>query len=325
MIAIPRWTLIVVLAFTLASTLCAQPPGNRPATNSPSGNDATQRASSQPGRASSESGGGRSPNATTGRDDLTVERGSIPQMFSQDRGQNNSANGRGKNQQSTGRGNQTSGGQKAFIQNALRFDSNADRKLAANELANLFHVLASSQQLPTSITQPRQTTTSTTSTTTSVQADANFIQRDSVRQALVLFLQLALQFDANGDGLLSQPELYNLATSLLANDMGLLNAAARQSGQQSRTTTTTTQSSIQSTGRSANQNIRLGTTVFPPRTGQRTGKAHPKNSSGDDSRPSGRPDRNKNPNTETSNGPPAADSEQNAQQAARSDATTLLA
>ncbi len=130
-----------------------------------------------------------------------------------------------------------------FSNNALRFDTNSDGQLAANELTNLFLVLASSLQLQQTnyynnlyqrqnnqASAPSTTTTSVTHSTSGygqpfANVNQRFAQRQDMRQAAFLFLQMAMQFDSNGDGLLSQAELLQLAGALIANDMNLLIAA----------------------------------------------------------------------------------------------------
>lgn len=302
------WTLMIVLA--TASTLPAQPPASRSTDNN-------QRLSVQQTGETSGQSGSRETNAQTGRG-LEVERGSIPRLFSQERSRSNSTGQNGQNQRSSGRRSRTAGSQTEFIRNALRFDTNSDKQLAANELANLFHVLASSQQASTSVTQPQRTSTtststqSTTTTNSNVQADANFIQRDSVRQALILFLQLALQFDANGDGLLSQPELFNLASGLLANDLSLLNAATQSAGQRS-TTTSTSRNSVQTTTTTANQNIRPGQTSRVPQSEKQRSSTRNRKIRGEGSQTSNRPDRDPRPDTESNNRPRPSGDRQNAQ------------
>ena len=161
----------------------------------------------------------------------------------------------------------------AFSDNALKFDANGDGQLAANELTNLFLVLAStlkqdqddfynrmngrgrpqngrnSSSVTVRTTTNQITTNSTTSNLLSPGVSPRFAQRQDMRQAVFVFLTLAMQFDANGDGLLSQVELLQLAAALIANDMNFLNATTgrsvaqsgnRQSQQQSTSVTTTT-------------------------------------------------------------------------------------
>jgi len=183
-----------------------------------------------------------------------------------------------------------------FSNNALRFDTNSDGQLAANELTNLFLVLASSLQLQQTnyynnlyqrqnnqASAPSTTTTSVTHSTSGygqpfANVNQRFAQRQDMRQAAFLFLQMAMQFDSNGDGLLSQAELLQLAGALIANDMNLLNAAggisglqigSRQSPQQSLPVTTTTRQTTRMTANSPARfgqqynNIRIGTVTQP--------------------------------------------------------------
>lgn len=270
-----RWSLPLVLCSM--STLSAQGPDRQPGSdgdNQPSQpSQAPQQSPNNSGLQNSDaSSGPRNQNAARrNQAPLDVESGAIPELFSRDQDR---LQGRGQSGQQSNRGNRRrsdgdrTGSSREFIQNALKFDANSDQQLAANELANLFHVLASSQrnqrhndghppqqghqggqnlQPARPVTQTTRTTTSSSTGTGTSQADANFIQRQSVREALLLFLQLSLQFDTNGDGLLSQAELRGLATALLNNDMGLLNAATQSGGrratQQNRTQTTTTTTS----------------------------------------------------------------------------------
>ena len=160
-----------------------------------------------------------------------------------------------------------------FSNNALQFDANGDGQLAANELTNLFLVLASTlkqdqddfynnmngsgrpqngqnnSSVTVRTTTNQVTTNSTTSNLLSPGVSPRFAQRQDMRQAVFVFLTLAMQFDANGDGLLSQVELLQLAAALIANDMNFLNATTgrsvaqsgnRQSQQQTTSVTTTT-------------------------------------------------------------------------------------
>lgn len=265
--AILTWTFAIVLCSTspVWGQRQTEPSDNPQPPNSPSPQRSGENSSSQ------NSNVPRSQAGTRANGGLDVERGQIPELFSREQQQRG---GGQRSQQNRGQRNQSgqnnrSGSQREFIQNALKFDANEDRQLAANELANLFHVLASGQyrqqngdgkvsgrppqvgipvQQPATVSQTSQTTTvNTTGSTNSGTADSAFIQRQSVRQALLLFLQLALQFDTNGDGLLSQPELLGLANALLNNEMGLLNAATQSGGQSvsNRTSTTTSATTTQ--------------------------------------------------------------------------------
>ncbi|MEZ6124763.1 MAG: hypothetical protein R3C49_16565 [Planctomycetaceae bacterium] len=129
----------------------------------------------------------------------------------------------------------------------MKFDLNADRQLAPNELRNLFVVLVSQQQQ-----QQQQFNTirsqagsgaarnlSVGSATNSPGGNSGTsgsvpIQGLAVQQAIPIFLRLALQFDANHDGQLNSAELTQLATALLQNNLSMLGAA--QSGGQSGST-----------------------------------------------------------------------------------------
>ena len=299
MTAVHRWTLTILLFST--TTLWAQQSTNGPADppsnadQSPSGRTPAQPPgpSTRPSRGSDAIPGNRG--------NLDVEQGSIPKLFSQDKNNGNQAVQQGPGQPKGGK-KQTAGGQRQFIQNALRFDANADRQLAANELANLFHVLASSQQRTivgtsvqsSQISGGQQPFQNVTGNNISNQADAvAFIQRDSVRQALFLFLQLTLQFDANGDGLLSQPELFNLARALLQNNMGLLNAATQSTGGQRQTTSTNANRANTTTNGTVRNNTLIQTNGQPQSRQRRDNNVNSgdRNGRGDGGRPrgSGRP------------------------------------
>ncbi|MFY9257053.1 MAG: hypothetical protein WAO83_26610 [Fuerstiella sp.] len=297
---------VVILSCVLDSGI-AQPPQQQPQ-SSPSTDSSQQGRSPQVGAATGSTiGNQRSMQSESsqqaGRQSSRTQQqsngrsGNQGQGFVGNRGGGNGSGSQGSNR--TGSGNQRPGNQdprREFSQNALRFDSNEDGYLAANELTNLFLTLASTMQQdhadfynnlnnrrPQAITgtiidNRRGTTTTTTTTTRSNQVvgsnsgsgslfnsvSARLAQRRDMRQAVFVFLQLAMQFDANGDGLLSQSELLQLDSALVANDLSLVAAASSVSGQaagiqsaqqQSSSVTTTTR---QTTRMRANDPNRFG-------------------------------------------------------------------
>ena len=139
-----------------------------------------------------------------------------------------------------------------FTVNALRFDFNGDRQLAANELQNMFVFLASqqnqaigpyvnggyrrqlSQRLFGNGGQGRTVQTTTTTMTAPV------VQGLAIQRAAQVFLQLILQFDLNNDGMLSQTELMRFAQALLQNDLSLVNASNVARNRVATTASTTT-------------------------------------------------------------------------------------
>ena len=285
---ISRFTTVAALLVSTA-TLWAQPSARGPGNADNNGGTSVttpQRPSppsSQPARDMGASTGTRTaPNPNGG---LNTETGSIPELFSRNRNQS------GQTGQSRQQGrNGGSDAQREFVANAFKFDSNDDRQLAANELSSLFLVLASSLQqerfgddygfngnpgghpqkrnfnrrpvpqnrfnfLPRRTSARNSTVRSSASNGTRVvPAQQTFIQRQSVREALLIFLQLALQFDTNGDGLLSQTELLALAASLLQNDFSLVQAVVQPT--YGRTVST-------NVNRQGRQNTTIGTRVIP--------------------------------------------------------------
>lgn len=175
-----------------------------------------------------------------------VHRGVLPQLFSRNYGQPNAATsarpagrvpGRQQSQQrSSRRPPNTTGGSssstpgsasevRAFVDNAFKFDTNGDRKLAAHELSSLFLVL-------TSTLNAEGTTSSSTSPSRSpLAADEDLIRRQRVREAETVFLQMALSFDSNTDGALSSGEVSSLASCVQQNNFSLTDAALQNEQQ----------------------------------------------------------------------------------------------
>ena len=168
----------------------------------------------------------------------------------------------------SGRGQQQTGGvqirrsnreeqnaTREFTVNALRFDFNGDRQLAANELQNMFVFLATQQNQAIGPyvnggyrRQLRQRLLGNTGygrvggfqTTTTTTTIGPAVQGVAIQRAVQVFLQLILQFDLNNDGMLSQAELMRFAQTLLQNDMSLVNASNQARNRVGMTTTTTT-------------------------------------------------------------------------------------
>ena len=139
----------------------------------------------------------------------------------------------------SGRGQQQTGGvqirrsnreeqnaTREFTVNALRFDFNGDRQLAANELQNMFVFLATQQNQAIGPyvnggyrRQLRQRLLGNTGygrvgdfqTTTTTTTIGPAVQGVAIQRAVQVFLQLILQFDLNNDGMLSQAELMRFA------------------------------------------------------------------------------------------------------------------
>ena len=120
----------------------------------------------------------------------------------------------------------------------MLFDFNNDQQLAAHELRNLFVLLVSQSQQQTAYrnTTPLSQRISNPYYTGSSANNGYLIntgtrgsgipQGQAIRQAILIFLRLVMQFDANGDGLLSQAELNLFADALLNNNLSLVGAAA---------------------------------------------------------------------------------------------------
>lgn len=132
---------------------------------------------------------------------------------------------------------QTIDPRRQFTENAMLFDFNNDQQLAAHELRNLFVLLVSQSQQQTAYrnTTPLSQRISNPSYKGS-SANAGYLintgtrgsgipQGQAIRQAILIFLRLVMQFDANGDGLLSQAELNLFADALLNNNLSLVGAA----------------------------------------------------------------------------------------------------
>ncbi|MEZ6129029.1 MAG: hypothetical protein R3C59_10120 [Planctomycetaceae bacterium] len=241
--ALPLWMCVVVIPETWA-----QPGGaGRDRPNASSAGNASAGNASGGGRVADTSGAGGRGDANAGDTsrppggrELRTESGSIPDIFSRRANANNGANSP-NNQQgrpASGRSGQN-GLLRDFVDNALKFDSNDDRQLAAHELRNLFLVLTAGMQQQNSVQTGTGNSVPTNPSTVSVgnsaassstpqitPAQQPLIQQQSVRQAVLLFLQLALQFDLNGDGQLNALELQALALSLLQTDMNLVAAAS---------------------------------------------------------------------------------------------------
>ena len=165
--------------------------------------------------------------------------------------QGNAANRRQQTNQSASGGRTTGRNgdpRRQFTENAMRFDLNSDQQLAAHELRNLFVVLVSQMQAQQQqVFNPSNNNRNTGvpqnsglaanpaaagNTGGTVGGGTNGVsQNAAIQQAIFIFLRLVMQFDSNGDGLLSQAELNRFAQALLENDMNLAGAAAqRRSG-----------------------------------------------------------------------------------------------
>ena len=174
-----------------------------------------------------------------------VQQGVLPQLFSRNYGQQRTAAGARKSgrrrpgrqqtsQRPVGRqgntGSQTgslSGSAsevRAFVDNAFKFDTNGDGRLAAHELSSLFLVLTST--LNAENTSPASSTSNSPLT-----ADEDLIRRQRVRDAETVFLQLALSFDSNTDGALSSGEVSSLASCVQQNNFSLTDAALQNETQ----------------------------------------------------------------------------------------------
>lgn len=182
-----------------------------------------------------------------------VQHGVLPQLFSRNYGQPQTAAGTrpsprrrpGRQQTSqrpTGRqgitGSRTSSSSgsasevRAFVDNAFSFDTNGDRKLAAHELSSLFLVLTST--LNAENTNP----TSSAGGGSPLTADEDLIRRQRVRDAETVFLQLALSFDSNTDGALSPGEVSSLASCVQQNNFSLTDAALQNEAQRNQSPAT---------------------------------------------------------------------------------------
>lgn len=180
-----------------------------------------------------------------------------------------------------------------FTENAMRFDANSDSQLAAHELRNMFVVLVTQMQQQ----QIVQSSNSRQNQGRNQQPSTNGFSSSSggngfgggggqgavpqglaIRQAIAVFLQLVMAFDANGDGQLSEGELNQFATALLQNNMNLANASAQARG---RDILRSGNSGSIGVGRQQNQNRRpsgqstsirqsqqQSVTVIPPQQGR---------------------------------------------------------
>ncbi|MEP3481693.1 MAG: hypothetical protein ABJZ55_20790 [Fuerstiella sp.] len=151
--------------------------------------------------------------------------------------------------------------QQTFLNNAMLFDANSDRQLAANELKNLFILLVSEniqntqnhyygfgngfgnrfvggvQYGQSGLRRGRstgnqnfvnQSRVAQLPTIGFLVSDAiPSIQSSSMQEAILLFLLLTLQFDVDGDGALDRAEIQRFATALLNNELNLNQAAVQ--------------------------------------------------------------------------------------------------
>lgn len=220
-------------------------------------------ASAQPGRGGGRESGNQSRQNQAGQQSgssqpptgfRSVEQAQSGNVL---QGGRNGAIGRGQQQGRRGRQQRGQPGQqnygrsqgndltRTFTENAMKFDLNRDRQLAAHELRSLFIVLTSQMQQQTQFTNTtplrnrvfngNQNFSGTTSGNSGGGGGAP--QGLAIRQAIFIFLQLVMQFDSNNDGLLSQAELNQFANALLQNNLNLAaaaggrgNSTARRSG-----------------------------------------------------------------------------------------------
>lgn len=177
-----------------------------------------------------------------------VERGVLPDFMTRNYNQNTSAGNQGR---SPGTRTAASGGRRAaarsgrrsgsgsqrtsqasndevrnFTANAFQFDSNGDGQLAANELSNLFLVLTSSLDAEDTVA-PRNGPTGLGPDI----INQTLIQRQSVREAESVFLNLMMDFDRNADSLLNQGEVGTMATCLQQNNLSLIDASQQNATQ----------------------------------------------------------------------------------------------
>ncbi len=200
--------------------------GSQPTTSITVNQNQQQRASVRANESGlSATNGNRRGTGPGGRDQRNQQAGNS---------QPNNRQGRNGRRDSSGRD------PRQFTNNAMLFDGDGDQQLAAHELRNMFVVLVSQQQQQQISIRGNNPAGSNTSPqpfasnvnqvgsqagSAGLSGGAPIAQGTAIRQAILIFLQLVMQFDANGDGLLSQAELLQFANALSQYDMNLLAAA----------------------------------------------------------------------------------------------------